>query len=240
MVLERNSAPARKASDFSNWVAFSCRRTEAKNAILALLLCGKRPMRGALARDRNGARFFRSEGSDRGDRPRAICRFARPTHPDLAWRPKFRSDEKRIGFAGQLAVAHATALGAEHPVFVAELNLDSIATAQARRAKFRELEKFPAVTRDIAMIVPEELTSRRNRGGDRRREGTAPRAASSCSIFSAESKRKISAREESRWHIVDIPRQNSHTDERRNDRGPREDSRAVAAGVGRGTAGIVL
>jgi phenylalanyl-tRNA synthetase beta chain len=38
---------------------------------------------------------------------------------------------------------------------VAELHADLLLTEESR-TKFRELEKFPAVTRDIAMIVPEE------------------------------------------------------------------------------------
>ena len=85
--------------------------------------------------------------------------FSRTTHLDLALAAEVSVEEKRIGRIGQLAIRHATALGTEHPVFVAELNLDSIAAAQTAARKFRELEKFPAVTRDIALIVPEATES---------------------------------------------------------------------------------
>jgi phenylalanyl-tRNA synthetase beta chain len=37
------------------------------------------------------------------------------------------------------------------------LNIDSIEHARSEQT-FREIEKFPAVTRDIAMIVPENLS----------------------------------------------------------------------------------
>jgi phenylalanyl-tRNA synthetase beta chain len=41
-------------------------------------------------------------------------------------------------------------------VFIAELNLDHFPTDGATK-KFRELDRYPAITRDIAMIVPEKL-----------------------------------------------------------------------------------
>jgi len=41
-------------------------------------------------------------------------------------------------------------------VFIAEVELDSLAHADGR--KFQGIDKFPAVARDIAMIVPEKLT----------------------------------------------------------------------------------
>ena len=58
-----------------------------------------------------------------------------------------------IGFGGQLTSAKGTASG---PVFVAELHADLLLVPDELRKKFREIEKFPAVTRDIAMIAPEE------------------------------------------------------------------------------------
>jgi phenylalanyl-tRNA synthetase beta chain len=63
-----------------------------------------------------------------------------------------------VGFLGQLAAVHAEALGTSAPVFVAEIELQSVLLASVRDASFREIEKFPSVTRDIAMIVPEKLS----------------------------------------------------------------------------------
>jgi phenylalanyl-tRNA synthetase beta chain len=42
-------------------------------------------------------------------------------------------------------------------VFVAELNLDRFPVGGSAK-KFRELDRYPSITRDIAMIVPEKLT----------------------------------------------------------------------------------
>ena len=77
------------------------------------------------------------------------------THPDLALAAEVVVGDKILGRMGQLAARHASILGAEKPVFVAELNLDAVRGMNGRARSFRELEKFPAVTRDIAMIVPE-------------------------------------------------------------------------------------
>jgi phenylalanyl-tRNA synthetase beta chain len=43
-------------------------------------------------------------------------------------------------------------------VFVVEVHADLLLVSDELVAKFREIEKFPAVTRDIAMIVPEEIS----------------------------------------------------------------------------------
>jgi phenylalanyl-tRNA synthetase beta chain len=43
-------------------------------------------------------------------------------------------------------------------VFVAELHADLLMSAEQLAKKFLEIDKFPAVTRDIALIVPDELS----------------------------------------------------------------------------------
>jgi phenylalanyl-tRNA synthetase beta chain len=63
-----------------------------------------------------------------------------------------------IGFIGQLGAAKVEELGATTPIFVAEIEIRPEWAARNRGVTFRELEKFPSVTRDIAMIVPEKLT----------------------------------------------------------------------------------
>src|SRR5205814_407360 len=40
---------------------------------------------------------------------------------------------------------------------IAELNLDHLAASARASATFREIDRFPAVRRDIAMIVPHEM-----------------------------------------------------------------------------------
>jgi phenylalanyl-tRNA synthetase beta chain len=75
--------------------------------------------------------------------------------PDLALPVDVFSGDRVIGFGGQLSSAKATAAG---PVFVAELHADLLLVPDDLKKKFREIEKFPAVTRDIAMIMPEEIS----------------------------------------------------------------------------------
>ncbi|PYI99739.1 MAG: phenylalanine--tRNA ligase subunit beta [Verrucomicrobia bacterium] len=74
---------------------------------------------------------------------------------DLALSIDIYSGDRMIGFGGQLSSAKSNAPG---PVFVAELHADLLLKPDELRKKFREIEKFPAVTRDIAMIVPEEIS----------------------------------------------------------------------------------
>jgi len=75
--------------------------------------------------------------------------------PDIALAVEVWSGDRMIGFGGQLSAAKSSAPG---PVLVAELHADLLLVAGEAAKKFRELEKFPAVTRDIAMIMPEETS----------------------------------------------------------------------------------
>jgi phenylalanyl-tRNA synthetase beta chain len=80
--------------------------------------------------------------------------FAPAQRPDFALAMEIFSNDKQIGFAGQLSADKASAAG---PVFLAELNLDRLPLGGSAK-KFRELDRYPSITRDIAMIVPEKLT----------------------------------------------------------------------------------
>jgi phenylalanyl-tRNA synthetase beta chain len=80
--------------------------------------------------------------------------FGQAKRPDFALAVDIFSDHERIGFAGQLS---ADKSGAPGSVFIAELNLDRFPMGGSAK-KFRELDRYPAITRDIAMIVPEKLT----------------------------------------------------------------------------------
>jgi phenylalanyl-tRNA synthetase beta chain len=75
--------------------------------------------------------------------------------PELALSVDIYSGDRMIGFGGQLSSAKSNAPGA---VFVAELHADLLLKPDETTKKFRELEKFPVVTRDIAIIVPEEIS----------------------------------------------------------------------------------
>ncbi|HET9856524.1 MAG TPA: phenylalanine--tRNA ligase subunit beta [Chthoniobacterales bacterium] len=75
--------------------------------------------------------------------------------PDLALPVDIYSGDRMIGFGGQLSSAKSSAPGS---VFVAELHADLLLKPDELSRKFRDIEKFPAVTRDIAMILPEETS----------------------------------------------------------------------------------
>jgi phenylalanyl-tRNA synthetase beta chain len=66
---------------------------------------------------------------------------------------------KPVGSAGQLWPADARALDAEAPVLFAEIDLTALAKAESTSVakRYNEIPRFPAVTRDIAMLVPLEL-----------------------------------------------------------------------------------
>jgi phenylalanyl-tRNA synthetase beta chain len=83
--------------------------------------------------------------------------FKRVERPDFSLAVEICQNEQSIGVAGQVVSERAKAIDPTYPVFFAELNIDSVADLGSNPG-FREIDKFPAVTRDIAMIVPENLS----------------------------------------------------------------------------------
>jgi len=84
--------------------------------------------------------------------------FRRGENPDLALAAEILCGNQSIGFAGQLSSARASTIDAPGAVFVAELDVDLMLVAQESVKRFRELERFPGMIRDIAMIVPEKIS----------------------------------------------------------------------------------
>src|SRR3954468_14151351 len=84
--------------------------------------------------------------------------------PNLSFRPEQSGDlalsveiccgEVLIGSGGQIMANKSRGSGS---VVLAELDVDRLPTAGSAR-KFRELARYPAITRDIAVIVPQTLT----------------------------------------------------------------------------------
>jgi phenylalanyl-tRNA synthetase beta chain len=74
---------------------------------------------------------------------------------DFAFAVELWSGNQQVGFGGQLLARRSGALSS---VLVAELNADFLLDKRGSAKKFRELDRYPAITRDIAMIVPEKLT----------------------------------------------------------------------------------
>jgi phenylalanyl-tRNA synthetase beta chain len=60
---------------------------------------------------------------------------------------------KAVGFAGQLWPKDARALNAEAPVLFAEIDLGAL-PADSTTKRYREIPRFPATARDIALLAP--------------------------------------------------------------------------------------
>jgi phenylalanyl-tRNA synthetase beta chain len=80
--------------------------------------------------------------------------FRLAKYPDLVLAVDVWSGDRMVGFGGQLSATKSSAPG---PVLIAELHADLLLVAGESLKKFRELDRFPSITRDIAMIVPEEI-----------------------------------------------------------------------------------
>ena len=85
--------------------------------------------------------------------------FKTDTNPALALAISVEVNGKWVGLAGQLWPNDARALDAGSPVLFAEIDLVDLAKAEGQSAakKYREIPRFPSVTRDIAMLAPLDL-----------------------------------------------------------------------------------
>lgn len=75
---------------------------------------------------------------------------------DFARALSLRAGDNEIGLCGQLIKQWQVHVNAKAPLFAALLDLDAIFAP--KRLAFAEVTKFPAATRDIAMIVPEKIS----------------------------------------------------------------------------------
>lgn len=64
---------------------------------------------------------------------------------------------RKAGLTGILSPGVARELDIDHPVIVAEFDLGKLQTLAATSPRFAELPRYPAVTRDVALLVDVEL-----------------------------------------------------------------------------------
>ena len=83
--------------------------------------------------------------------------WQKSARPGMALAAEIRLGDNIAGFAGQLAGAVASQLDAAGPVFVAEI-FGAALNNRPRTRSFVEFGRFPAVTRDLAMIVSDGVT----------------------------------------------------------------------------------
>jgi phenylalanyl-tRNA synthetase beta chain len=81
--------------------------------------------------------------------------FHRSKQSGFALSTEIFHESERIGLGGQLSSASSIA---GSPVLIAEIDLAPIARATKRRERFKEIDRYPAVTRDVAMFVGAEVT----------------------------------------------------------------------------------
>jgi phenylalanyl-tRNA synthetase beta chain len=151
-VLERNiRAGAESVSFFEIGRVFPPSEDEERH--LGILLWGNiESVSNWRSQTRRNLDLFDLKGTLEGIVPNLS--FGQAKRPDFALAVDIFSDGERIGFAGQLSAVKS---GAPGSVFIAELSLDRFPMGGSAK-KFRELDRYPSITRDIAMIVPEKLT----------------------------------------------------------------------------------
>ena len=66
--------------------------------------------------------------------------------------------DKRIGVLGQIHPLAAKNYGMDCEVYVAELNFTELMTVLAPEKTFQALPRFPATSRDLAVVCPEAVT----------------------------------------------------------------------------------
>ena len=82
--------------------------------------------------------------------------FRRSEQPGFVLMAEIFYETDRIGYGGQLSAT--TSIGANAPVLVAEIDLRRIAQVKEHAQPFKEIDRYPEVTRDIAMFVGSQVT----------------------------------------------------------------------------------
>ncbi|HWH91137.1 MAG TPA: phenylalanine--tRNA ligase subunit beta, partial [Candidatus Binatia bacterium] len=130
--------------------------TSAEQKRVAILLWGNAGSEVHWRNEKRRVDFFDLKGAI--DLARTGLSFRRGQHSNFALTVDIRAGDQLVGLGGQLTNSLAATIDASGGVFVAEVSLDFPISGLGSRATFRELGKFPPVTRDIAMIVAEDLT----------------------------------------------------------------------------------
>ncbi|PYI78582.1 MAG: phenylalanine--tRNA ligase subunit beta [Verrucomicrobia bacterium] len=119
---------------------------------LAITLCGQvasaKHWRGAKKRPLD---FFDLKGALNS---LGAFEFRRSKHAGFVLAAEIFHNKDRIGYAGQLSGT----ISPTAAVFAAEIDLASIAKAKKDAKRFKEIDRYPEMTRDIAMFVGPKVT----------------------------------------------------------------------------------
>jgi phenylalanyl-tRNA synthetase beta chain len=121
---------------------------------LAIALCGQ----AASAKDWRSAKKRQLDFFDLKGALNALgaFEFRRSKQPGFALMVEIFYETDRIGYGGQLSAT--TSIGASAPILVAEIDLTRVAQANEHAQPFKEIDRYPEVTRDIAMFVGPQVT----------------------------------------------------------------------------------
>jgi phenylalanyl-tRNA synthetase beta chain len=123
---------------------------------VAILLWGNIASKLHWRNEKRRVDFFDLKGAI--ELARSGLSFRRGRHANFALAVEIIAGNQLAGLAGQLTNSLTATIDASGGVFVAEVSLEFPISSLGSRTTFRELGKFPSVTRDIAMIVAEDLT----------------------------------------------------------------------------------
>ena len=131
--------------------------TSAEQKRVAILLWGNIASKLHWRNEKRRVDFFDLKGAI--ELARSGLSFRRGQHANFALAAEIiAGNNQLVGLAGLLTNSLTATIDASGGVFVAEVSIDFPVSSLGSRATFRELGKFPSVTRDIAMIVGEDLT----------------------------------------------------------------------------------
>ncbi len=129
--------------------------TPEETSHLALVVTGPLSERSWRAGEGSEADFFHLKGIIAATLG-AGTTFEPDKNPELALSLVIKIADRAVGFAGQLWPKDARALDATAPVLFAEIDLSALPAADG--AKYRDIPRFPATARDIAMLAPLSLS----------------------------------------------------------------------------------
>ncbi len=89
-----------------------------------------------------------------------------------------------VGWFGELALGPQEGYDLADPVFLAELSLDRLGALPPRQVRYRALPRFPAVQRDVAFVIPEELSIERVEGEIRNQGGELLKSVTLFDVYS--------------------------------------------------------
>lgn len=113
----------------------------------------------------------------------ASFRFVAGSHPALhpGQSAKILRGERQIGWLGALHPEHASRMDLTYPVFVFEIDTDAALAADL--PEYREISKYPAIRRDIAVIVDEATAAEALLDTVRTHGGTLLKGTSVLSVY---------------------------------------------------------